>query len=256
VRRVAAGVGEVRVAGTVAWADPATGRYALGARGVTLLVAVPPPAAPPPPVAGSIAPAPAAAGQATPGASAPTAPAMPALGARLRVRVAPTPAHDGQPAALVERVRRDALPPADPAAPVPPLELAGVVQSVDAQTRALVLALDPDAQPPLTVALTAPPQIDLARLLPAQRVAVTATAAPDGTLALSGVSPDGDALAADDATAFQGDQTPSTPPEGDPTTTTTVATCTALGEPARTAAGLRNFTTPPPDRNEGLRARS
>ncbi|HEX7292414.1 MAG TPA: hypothetical protein VF250_14940, partial [Conexibacter sp.] len=117
------------------------------------------------------------------------------------------------------------------AAPPPPLELAGLVQSTDAQARTLVLALDPDAQPPLAVTLSAPSTIDLARLLPAQRVAVTATAAPDGTLALSGLSPDEDALAADDATAFQGDQAPGTPPSGDGTTTT-AGTCTALDAPA------------------------
>ena len=103
---------------------------------------------------------------------------MPALGARLLVRVAPTPAHDGQAAALVERARRDAPPPADPAAPAPPLELTGLVQSVDAQARTLVLALDPNAQPPLTVALAVPAPLDLAGLLPAERVAVTAAASP------------------------------------------------------------------------------
>jgi hypothetical protein len=239
VRRVAAGVGEARVAGTVDWADPATGRYALGARGVTLLVAVSPPAAP--------APVPPADGQTQPAvpppatAPAASAPAVPALGARLLVRVAPAPApaHDGQPAALVERARREVPPAADPSTPAPPLELAGVVQSADPQARALVLALDPDAQPPLTVALAVPPSVDLARLLPAQRLAVTATAAPDGTLALSGVSSDGDALAADDATALRGDQATSAPPHGEPSATT-VATCTSLGETARGAGRRRN----------------
>ena len=171
------------------------------------------------------------------------------------MRLAATPAHDGQPATLVEQARRDAPPPADAAAPAPPLELAGTVQSVDAQARTLVLALDPEAQLPLTVTLSAPPQADLARLLPAQRVAVTATAAPDGALALSGVSPDGDALAADDATALQGDQRPTAAPD-DEQTTTTAATCTPLGAPARSAGGIKNFTTPPPDRNEGPQTRS
>ncbi|HKG39223.1 MAG TPA: hypothetical protein VKB25_09570 [Conexibacter sp.] len=252
VRRVAAGVGEARVAGTVAWVDPERGRYALGARGVTLLVAVSPPAAPAPPPATSTVPAPVApaAGQTQP-ASPPPMPesAIPVLGARLLVRVAPTPAHDGQAATLVEQARRDAPPAADPAAPVPPLELAGVVQAVDPQARTLTVALDPDAQPPLTVTLSVPPQVDAARLLPAQRVAVTATAAPDGTLALSGVSPDDDALAADDPTAFQGDQRTGAPPDGDQTTTT-VATCTSLDAAVRTATGRKKFTTPPPDRND------
>jgi len=248
VRRVAVGVGEARVAGTVDWVDPATGRYALGARGVTLLVAVPPPAAP--------APVPPADGQTQPAVPPPPpAPAVPALGARLLVRVAPSSSGDGRQASLVERARRDAPPATDPAAPAPPLELAGVVQSVDAQARTLVLAIDPDAQPPLTVALAVKPPIDLARLLPAQRLAVTATVAPDGSLALSGLSSDGDALTADDATALQGDQAKSAPPD-DNQSATTVATCTSLEGPAHTAGGLKTFTSPPPDRNERAHTRS
>ena len=226
VRRMrrAADADGVRVAGTVVWADPAAGRYALGARGVTLLVNVPPPPAAPPPTAPADS-------HTQPVAAPPVA--VPALGSRLLVRVASTPAHDGQPAALVEHARRDAPPAADPAAPVPPLELAGVVQSADAQTHTLVLALDPDAQPPLTVTLSVPPQVDLARLLPAQRIAVTATAAADGTLALSGLSGDGDALAADDASALQGDQAPAHPPrhgeDGDHAVV--VSGCTSLHAP-------------------------
>jgi hypothetical protein len=247
VRRVGAS-DAVRVAGTVVWTDPAAGRYALGARGVTLFVTVPPPAALSPP------PAPAD-GQTLPAAAPPAT--TPELGARLLVRVALAPSHaqNNQAVTLLEQARHDAPPPADPAAPAPPLELAGTVQSVDAQARTLSLALDPDAQPPLTLSLSVPLQVDLARLLPAQHLAVTATAAPDGVLALSGVSPDGDALAADDATAFQGDQRTSTPPDGDQTTTT-VATCTSLRGAARSASGLKNFTTPPPDRNEGPHKRS
>jgi hypothetical protein len=161
-------------------------------------------------------------------------PAAPALGAPLRVRLQAVPAHDGQPAALVEQVRHDAPPPADPAAPAPPLELAGLVQSVDPQARTLLLTLDADAQPPLTLTLSVPPAIDLGRLLPAERIAVTAAAQTDGTLALSGVSPDGDVLTADDATAFEGDQAPSSPPSGDDSPTTTAATCTILTQAAST----------------------
>jgi len=270
VRRVAS-ADDMRVAGTVVWADPASGRYALGARGVTLFVTVPPappgapapaPPAPAPPApappsdlqASASAPAPAPPAPAPPAPAPPTdpqatattsapapatttsappaAPTVPALGAQLRVRLQPVAAHDGQPAALVEQVRRDAPPPADPAAPAPPLELAGLVQSTDPQAHTLVLALDADAQPPITLTLAVPPTIDLAPLLPAERIAVTALAQPDGSLVLSGVSPDGDALTADDATAFQGDQAPSTPPSDETTTTTTVTTCTLLDTPA------------------------
>jgi hypothetical protein len=238
VRRVAS-ADSLRAAGTVVWADAASGRYALGARGVTLFVSVPPaapaPAAPVDPQTTTTAAAPtttaATPATTTPAPAAPAAPTVPALGAQLRVRLQPLAAHDGQPAALVEQVRRDA-PPADPAAPVPPLELAGLVQSTDPQAHALVLALDADAQPPLTVTLSVPATLDLTRLLPAQRVAVTATAAADGALTLTGLSPDGDALTADDATAFQGDQAPSAPPSSDSTTTTAVTTCTALDAPA------------------------
>jgi hypothetical protein len=249
VRRVG-GADALRVAGTVVWADAASGRYALGARGVTLFVTVPapPPAAPAPaaptdPAATAPAPAPPATTPApappAPPATTPT-PAVPAVGARLRVRLQPLAAHDGQPAALVEQARRDAPPPADPAAPAPPLELSGLVQSTDPQTRTLALALDAGAQPPPTVTLSAPPTIDLTKLLPAQRVAVTATAVADGTLALTGVSPDGDALTADDASAFQGDQAPSTPPSGgDSSTTTTAAACTLL-DTAATRSSARS----------------
>lgn len=229
VRRVA-GADTLRVAGTVVWADAATGRYALGARGAMLFVTVPPPVAPAP--AAPTDPA------ATTPAPAPTPPAVPTVGAQLRVRLQPLAAHDGQPAALVEQVRHD-VPPADPAAPVPPLELAGLVQSTDPQTHTLVLALDADAQPPLTDTLSVPATLDLTTLLPAEHVAVTATAAADGTLTLTGLSPDGDALTADDATAFQGDQAPSTPPSGDDsTTTTTAATCTLL-DSASTSSSAR-----------------
>jgi len=223
VRRVA-GANALRVTGTVVWADAASGRYALGARGALLFVTVP-----------SSAPAPAPAAPVDPAATtpapAPPPPTVPAVGAQLRVRLQPLAAHDGQPAALVEQVRRDA-PPADPAAPAPPLELSGLVQSTDVQARTLVLALDPDVQPPLTVALNAPATVDLTKLLPAERVAVTAVPQPDGSMALSGLSPDGDALAADDATTFLSDQAPSTPAPGeDSTTTTTAATCTPLAGP-------------------------
>jgi hypothetical protein len=231
VRRVASD-DTLRVAGTVVWSDPASGRYALGARGVTLFVTLPPAAAPPAPAPTD----PQAPVQTTPAPAppAPTSPAAPALGAQLRVRLQAVPAHDSQPAALVEQVRHDAPPPADPSAPAPPLELAGLVQSVDPQARTLVLTLDADVQPPLTLTLSVPPAIDLNKLLPAERIAVTAAAQADGTLALSGVSPDGDVLTADDATAFQGDQAPSSPPSGDNAPTTTAATCTVLAEAAST----------------------
>jgi hypothetical protein len=228
VRRVGDG-DTLRAAGTVVWSDPSSGRYALGARGVTLVVTVPPPAPaadPPNPVPPVDPQAPAATAPA-----APVPPAVPALGAQLRVRLEPLAAHDGQPAGLVERVRRDAPPPADPAVPAPPLELAGVVQSTDAQARTLVLALDPAAQPPLVLTLAVPEQIDLVKLLPAQHVAVTAIPQPDGSLALSGASPDGDALAADDPTALQGDQAPSDLPDGDATTTTGVTACSVIDAP-------------------------
>ena len=240
VRRVAS-ADTLRVVGTVVWSDPATGRYALGARGALLFVTVPPaPPSTPAPEAPAdsqattttTTPAPEAPTETQTTPAAPTAPAVPALGTQLRVRLQPVAAHDGQPATLVEQVRRDAPPPADPAAPAPPLELVGLVQATDPQAHTLVLALDADAQPPLTVTLSVPATVDLTKLLPAERIAVTALAQPDGSLALSGVSPDGDALTADDATAFQGDQAPSTPPSGDTTTTTTVATCTALDAPA------------------------
>jgi len=240
VRRVAAAE-SMRVAGTVVWSDPATGRYALGARGATLLVTVPSTPAPADPPATTPAP--------------PAAPAPPAVGAQLRVRLQPVAARDGQPAALAEQARRAAPAPADPAAPVPPLELSGLVQSTDSQARRLVLALDAGAQPPLTIALSVPPAIDLTRLLPAQQLAVTATAAADGALTLTGLSPDGDALAADDTTALQGDQAPSAPPAGADPTSSTATTCTVLDAPAR-SADLRTFTSPPPDRNERSHTRS
>ncbi len=113
VRRVAVAT-DMRVAGTVVWSDPASGRYALGARGVTLFVTVPPvaPSAPATAPTDPQRPAP------TPLAST-APPAVPALGAQLRVRLQPVAAHDGQPATLVEQVRRDALPPTDPATPAP-----------------------------------------------------------------------------------------------------------------------------------------
>jgi len=235
VRRVA-GAETLRVAGTVVWADAASGRYALGARGVTLIVTVPTPpptpSAPADPAAATPPPAP------VPPAPPPP-PAVPAVGTQLRLRLQPLAAHDGQPATLVEQVRRDA-PPADPAAPVPPLELSGLVQSTDPQAHTLVLALDAGAQPPLTVTLSVPATLDLTKLLPAERVAVTATAAADGTLALTGLSPDGDALAADDATTFQGDQVPSTPPPDDGSTTTTTAATCALLDGAATSSSARS----------------
>ncbi len=210
VRRVRTGVTSARAAGTVDWVDPAGGRYALGARGATLLVSLP------------VAPA-----DAAPAAS-PAAP--PALGAQLRVRLTLTPAADGQPPTLVEQRRRDAPPPADPGAPVAPLELTGTLAAIDAQARTLVLGLD-DAQPPsVAVTLSVPPAIALTSLLPAQRVTVTATPSPDGSYALTGVSPDADASSADDATQQQGDQAPATPPTG--AIATTVVACTLLDGPA------------------------
>ena len=226
VRRVGAGVRSVSVAGMVEWVDPATGRYALGARGTTPLVSAPAavPVAPPAPPAPTSAPAADAAPPVDPAAvPSPTpVPAPPTLGASLRVRLDLVPTADGQPAALVERVRRDAPPAPDPA----PLELAGTLASVDAQVRTLVLALDDATPPSASVTLTVPPTVDLGLLTSSLRVAVSATAALDGTYALTGVSPDGDANVADDATTLQGDQAPAAPPDN--TTVTTGSACTPL----------------------------
>lgn len=172
------------VIGTVTWVDPAGGRYALGARGVTLLVTLPQP------VAGTPAP-----------------PPVPAVGEHVQVAFEPPVA--GQPgdapAPLVERSRM-ALP-ADPSAsvPPPPLELRGRVAAVDPQARTLALALD-SADPATTVPLTIPPAIQPSTVLPAQDVAVTSTWTAQAGYALTGVSADGDASAADDASTFQGDQ--------------------------------------------------
>jgi Copper binding periplasmic protein CusF len=234
LRRVRPAVASVRVAGTVDWVDPASGRYALGARGAALIVAPPPPAADPTMPPASVPPStPAATVPATPTAapSTPQAvvladPRLPALGDAVRVRLDVVAAHDGHPSALLERARHAAPQAAAPPAPAPPLELAGVVQTIDPQARTLTLAFDDATQPAPTLTLAVPARFDLATLGAGQRVAVTATAAPDGTLALTGASPDGDALAADDPTALQGDQAVGAP-AGDAPQTIAPA-CTVL----------------------------
>jgi hypothetical protein len=206
VRRVRAGLSTATVVGVVSWVDPAGGRYALAARGTTLLVTVPPP--PPPATAAP--------------------PSTPAVGDRIRVALTLTPAQGAQPASLAENARM-ALPPLPvdpPSAPPAPLELAGAIQTVDAQARTIVVALDAAGPPTATLTLTIPAGIVANRLLPAERVALTAAHAPDGTYALTGVSADGDASAADDPTNLQGDQVVKAPAPGD--AQIVVSTCTLL----------------------------
>jgi hypothetical protein len=146
-RRVREGVTSVRLRGRVVWTDPAGGRYALGARGVTVLVRVP------------------------------TAAALPAIGAELGVRIDVLDE-------LVQRRRQELPQPVDPELQPtpPPLELAGTLASVDAQARTVVLALD-DAYPPTaTVTLPATEGLDL---VAGTRVGVSATIAPDGSYAVA-----------------------------------------------------------------------
>lgn len=219
IRRVRGAVGTTRVAGTVAWVDPAGGRYALTARGATLLVTA---AAPADPADPAVAPADPAAAPADPALAAATGEPgpspLPVVGDRLRASVELRPQNGDLPAELRER-GRIALASPDPAAgaPAPPLELGGVVVTVDQQARSVVLALDALTPPVATVTLSVPAALDLARLLPAQRIAATATRAPDGTYVLSGTSADGDAAVADDASTTQGDQVVAgAPGDGDP----------------------------------------
>jgi hypothetical protein len=199
VRRLPRPARRLAAVGVVSWVDAANGRYVLGARGTTLLVTIP-------------------------------APAAPALGERVRVAFeAPAERQaGGSPAVLVER-RRTTLPlAADPAAaPAPPLELRGRVAAVDPQARTLALALDPADPATTTLTLTLPSAIQPATIHAAQDVAVTATPDPAGGYALTGISPDDDASAADDPSAIQGDQVPSNGSTGD-AGSTTVSTCTLL----------------------------
>jgi len=193
------------VVGTVTWVDPAGGRYALGARGTTLIVTAPAPA--------------------------PPAPALPLVGERVRValELPAAPETGVQSAPVVER-RRTTLP-IDPDSTTPPLplELRGRVATVDPQVHTFALELDPD-DPATTVTLAIPEGIEPAAILPAQDAAVTATPAADGYL-LTGISNDSDAGAAGDASMIQGDQATAAAPRSDAAATTTT-TCTLL-EPRR-----------------------
>jgi hypothetical protein len=80
----------------------------------------------------------------------------------------------------------------------------GRVATVDGNARTLALDL---GAPGATVMLTLPRTIEPRGIFPAQDVAVTATYALAG-YALTGISADGDASAADDPSAIQGDQAP------------------------------------------------
>ncbi len=214
IRRVGDALTTARVTGVVSWIDPASGRYALAARGTTLLVTVAP----------------------TPAAAPSAAAAGPTLGARLRVQVQLQPQDGKTPASLLERART-ALAPQNPTAgaPIPPLELDGAIVTVDQQARTVVLALDALTPPTATVTLSAPPALDLARLLPAQRVAATATLAPDGSYVLSGTSADDDAATADDASTLQGDQAAAGQSGSSDTAQTVPSACTDLSAGVRRA---------------------
>jgi len=202
VRRLPTPPSRLAAVGTVSWVDPAGGRYALGARGATLVVALPalPPSPPPDPATTTVPPA-----------SPP--PALPALGEQVRVAFE-LPSPDGASVAqLVERARTTPPSAADPSVPPAPLELRGRVDAVDPQARTLALTLVA-GDPTTTVTTTVSEPIDLAGVFAGQDVAVTATRAETG-YALTGLSADGDASAADDPTAIWGDQAAVAAPTGD-----------------------------------------
>jgi hypothetical protein len=166
----------------------------------------------------------------SPPASPPPASAvrLPAVGERLRVAlVPPAPSQAGDPPAPLLELRHATLPArpdGDVATAAPPLELRGRIATVDRQQHAMTLALDPadptDAAATLSLAIPTP--IDAAAIQPALDVAVTATFA-NGAYTLTGISADGDALAADDASAIEGDQRPSGTPSAQGSETTPVA---------------------------------
>jgi hypothetical protein len=187
------------VQGTVSFVDATNGRYTLSARGVSLFIA----ASGAPTSTASPSPGPAG----TPTTTTPT-PAtgplppftLPNLADRVRVQLRlPAPAAVGDAATLVE-LTRTALGTAPG-----PLELAGLISTVDTAKRTVTISADGPGLSSDTITIAVPDSIDLTKITPAEAVVARVSVGTGGTYTLTGIEPDTDATAADDATTALGD---------------------------------------------------
>jgi hypothetical protein len=212
----------VTVVGVVSFVDSKDARYALSARGVSLLIAV---GSAPPPTSTICPAAPTTTSTAPPIASptpraAPTAwlasifaaattpappsspSALPAIGRRLRVELSlPSRTAFGDAASLRELRRTDL------GAVKPPLELAGLISAIDNSKRLITISADGPGITTCKIDLAAPASIDLKKLntSPPEAVVAHATVDSTGSYTLTGAAPDNDATAAGSLSGAVGD---------------------------------------------------
>jgi hypothetical protein len=173
---------KVHVEGVVSFVDQAGGRYALSARGVSLLIA------------------PAAGAPTTPSTTSTPAAVLPAVGDRLRLELAlPNPGASAAGSRLTELQR------SDEGRWRSPLELAGVISAIDTTIRTVTISADGQGLSNAAIGMTVPANIDLSKLSLKEAVVAHATVSANGTYALAGAAADSGVSAADNLDFAVGD---------------------------------------------------
>jgi hypothetical protein len=170
---------QAKVAGTVTFADPASSLFVVSTRGVSMPVHV-----------------------AAPADGSPAQ--LPPLAQLVTVSV--TLPADGAPAE--QQSLEDGGPSHDP------LELTGVVDTLDPTAYSLTLSAEDAGTLPGRVTVKLPDTFDITKLKAHAVTAITATRADDGSLTATGLSLDASARQADDAQSAQGDQCAPTAADG------------------------------------------
>jgi len=167
----------VQLNGVVSYVNQAKNRYVLSARGVSLLVA----------------------------AASTSVPPLPVAGRELKLQLA-LPAPGATAAALakglLEQTRTDA------GAAKPPLELTGVITSIDDVAHKVTISADGQNTSGDTIVLAVPTSIKLKGLIAQEAVVAHATIGADGGYSFYGADADTGVSAADDPTNQLGDFVP------------------------------------------------
>ena len=158
---------KVTARGVVSFVDATAKRYALSARGVSLIVA---------------------------------APTVPSVGDRLEVALSlPASGAVGAAATLSELHRKER------GRARPPLELAGLISTVDESRRTVTISADGAGLSSDTITISVPALIALKKLTPAETVVAHVTVGSGDSYTLTGAAPDLDATAADSLKDAVGD---------------------------------------------------
>lgn len=226
----------VDVEGVVSFVDPAHNRYAVSARGVSLLITPPAPhaarqraaaesAVPPSSLLEALLGALLGGGATTPIPR--TVTRLPTIGHRLEVtfklpalRTTPTTTTTATTTTTTTTATTTighSLPPTPPfqalkqtdhGAATPPLDLAGFTSAVDPAERTVTMSADGPGLSGASVVLHVPSTIDVTKLFPQLALVVHAIVAADGTYTMTGADLDSGVSAAEDPTARLGDFLP------------------------------------------------